>query len=99
MLDTSSVATTESSTATEAVEAEESKETPTHVASSLLDGTLNAGDIAAITPLIDKLICEVQVAYRETREEAERRVCRWMVATGLAGNHRQWISEVRRRLA
>ena len=99
MLDISSVSATESSTATEAVEAEESKETPTHVASSPLHGTLNAGDIAAIAPLIDKLICEVQVAYRETREEAERRVYRWMVATGLAGNHWQWISEVRRRLA
>jgi hypothetical protein len=99
MLDVSNVAASESSTPTEAVEAAESKEIATSAAPSLLDGTLNAGDMAAIAPLIDKLICEVQIAYRETREEAERRVYRWMVGTGLAGNHWQWIGEVRRRLA
>ena len=98
MLDISSAATTENSAATEAIEADESKETAAPAAPSLLDCPLNAGDMAAIAPLIDKLICEVQVAYRETREEAERRVYRWMVATGLAGNHWQWIGQVRRSL-
>jgi putative hemolysin len=98
MLDVSSMATTETSTATEVVEAEELKESTTPTAPPVPNGPLNAGDMAAIEPLIDKLICEVEVAYRETREEAERRVHRWMVATGLAGNHWQWIGQVRRRL-
>jgi hypothetical protein len=99
MLDVSNVAASESSTPTEAVEAAELEETATPAAPSVLDGPLNAGDMAVIAPLIDKLICEVEVAYRETREQAERRVHRWMVGTGLAGNHWQWIGQVRRRLA
>ena len=98
MLDISSVSATESGAATETIEAEELNDAAAPDASSLLSGPLNAGDMAAIAPLIDKLICEVQVAYRETREQAERRVYRWMVATGLAGNHWQWIGQVRRRL-
>ncbi|HEY7645365.1 MAG TPA: hypothetical protein VH858_10060 [Hyphomicrobiales bacterium] len=97
MLDISSVATTESDAATEAIEGDESSVAATPAA-ALAGDPLNTGDMAAITGLIEKLICEVQVAYRETREDAERRVHGWMVAMGLQGNHGQWFGRVPRSL-
>lgn len=72
-----------SGAATEVIGADESPVAATPAAPPLLDSRLTAGDMAIFARLLEKMICEVQVGYRETREEAERRVHGWVVTMGI----------------
>ena len=68
--------------ATEVIGADEFPVAAAPAASPLLNTPLTASDLATIASLLEKMICEVQVGYRETREEAERRVHGWMRMMG-----------------